>query len=114
MIPIGFIFIYDLFNLVVNIDFIISELIFYSSQEGFNLFLFILNYLDITVVINLIFLYWSFSSLSIADGTKKNDSFEDNFYDDITNRKALISKAFRLFFLFIVYIFIKYNIIILC
>ncbi len=89
MIPEGFLFIYDLFNLIVNIEVIIPELFIYNSINGFNWLMFIINYLDITVFVVLIFLYLSYSALCVADGTKKKDSYEDNFYNNTTNRKVL-------------------------
>ncbi len=83
MIPEGFLFIYDVFNVIANFDIVLSEIVIYSSRGSLNTILFILNYLDITVIAVLIFSYLSFSALSVADGTKKDNSFEKDFYDNI-------------------------------
>lgn len=83
MIPIGWLIIYDLINLLVNITEVTSEVInYYTSFDQY--FYYLEPYLfDVTLVISIILLYKTYSSLCIADGSKESDNYVDTFYDKL-------------------------------
>lgn len=83
MIPIGWLIIYDLINLLVNIHEVLVEVGFYYMSFD-RYFYYIEPYLfDITLVSSIILLYKAYSSLCIADGSKKSTNFTDTFYDSL-------------------------------
>lgn len=83
MFPIGWLIIYDLINLIANISEVLTEvIIYYTSIDQF--FYFIEPYLyDVTLVASIILLYFTYSSLCKADGSKKADDYVESFYDKL-------------------------------
>ena len=71
MVPVGWLIIYDLINLLVNIEEVIVELIhYYTSFDQF--FYYIEPYLyDVTLVAIIILLFVAYKSIRRADGTDK-------------------------------------------
>ena len=83
MIPIGWLIIYDLINLLVNADEVFTEVASYYISGDF-LFYSIEPYLcDVTLIASIILLYRAFISLGKADGSKKADNYTDIFYDKL-------------------------------
>lgn len=83
MIPIGWIIIYDFINLLANISEVLIEVIrYYTSFDQY--FYYLEPYLfDVTLVVSIVLLYKTYSSLSMADGSQKNDDYIDTFYDKL-------------------------------
>ncbi len=83
MIPLGWLIIYDLINLLVNIKEVIAELIFYyTSSDQF--FYHIEPYLyDIALVATIILLFLAYKSIRRADGTDENNNPTDAFYEKL-------------------------------
>ena len=83
MIPIGWLIIYDLIDLIVNIGDVIPVVIdYYLSIDQF--FYYIEPYLfDVILVVTIILLYKAFSSLSRADNSKPAENYVDSFYDKL-------------------------------
>ena len=83
MIPIGWLIIYDLINLLVNIKEVITEVIFYyTSSDQF--FYHIEPYLyDIALVATIILLFLAYKSIRRADGTDENNNPTDAFYEKL-------------------------------
>ena len=83
MIPIGWLIIYDLIDLIVNIGDVIPVVIdYYLSIDQF--FYYIEPYLfDVILVATIILLYKAFSSLSRADNSKPAENYVDSFYDKL-------------------------------
>ena len=83
MIPIGWLIIYDLIDLIVNIGDVIPVVMrYFLSIDQF--FYYLQPYLfDTVLVATIILLYKAFSSLSIADNTKLADDYVDSFYDKL-------------------------------
>ncbi len=81
MIPIGWLIIYDLINLLVNSNEVLLEVIgYYTSFDQY--FYYLEPYLfDVTLVATIILLYKTYSSLNKADGSKQSDNYIDTFYD---------------------------------
>ena len=83
MVPVGWLIIYDLINLLVNIEEVIVELIhYYTSFDQF--FYYIEPYLyDVTLVAIIILLFVAYKSIRRADGTDKNTDPTDAFYEKL-------------------------------
>lgn len=83
MIPIGWLIIYDLIDLIVNIGDVIPVVMrYFLSIDQF--FYYLQPYLfDTVLVATIILLYKAFSSLSRADNTKPADDYVDSFYDKL-------------------------------
>ena len=83
MIPLGWLIIYDLINLLVNIKEVITEVIFYyASSDQF--FYYIEPYLfDVTIVAIIILLFLAYKSIRRADGTDENNNPTDAFYEKL-------------------------------
>lgn len=83
MIPIGWLIIYDFIDLLINIDEVAIEVSnYYLSFDSY--FYYLTPYLvDVTLIALIVLLYKTFSSLSIADGTKKSNDYTDTFYDKL-------------------------------
>ena len=81
MLPIGWLIIYDLINLLANIEEVGGEVLkYYTSFDQF--FCSIEPYLyDITLVASIILLFSAYLDLCKADGTKKSYDYAENFYD---------------------------------
>lgn len=83
MIPLGWLIIYDLINLLVNIKEVITEVIFYyASSDQF--FYYIEPYLfDVTIVAIIILLFLAYKFIRRADGTDENNDPTDAFYEKL-------------------------------
>lgn len=83
MLPVGWLIIYDLINLLVNVGEVITELIYYyTSPDQF--FFYIEPYLyDVTLVAIIILLFVAYKSIRRADGTDKNTNPTDAFYEKL-------------------------------
>lgn len=81
MIPIGWLIIYDFFNLSVNIIEVIIEVSgYYLSFDRY--FYYIKPYLfDVILIAIIILLYKSYRSLSRATNNNQSDNYTDTFYD---------------------------------
>lgn len=80
MLPLGWLLIYDLIQLLTHPEILFYPFEYYVSLNEY--FYYFGPYLfDITLIASLLLLYRTFLSLSIADGTRKNNSPVDTFYD---------------------------------
>lgn len=83
MIPLGWLIIYDLINLLVNIKEVITEVIFYYASSD-HFFYYIEPYLfDVTIVTIIILLFLAYKSIRRADGTDENNDPTDSFYEKL-------------------------------
>lgn len=83
MIPIGWLIIYDFINLLVNIKEVLIEVTaYYLSPDRY--FYVIEPYLyDVFLVTIITLLFKTYTSLCKADGSKKDDTYVDTFYDKL-------------------------------
>lgn len=83
MIPVGWLVIYDFIILLANSGEVLVEIISYFLS--FDQFFYCLEpYLfDITLIISIVLLYKTYSSLCLADGSKKSSNYIDSFYDKL-------------------------------
>lgn len=83
MIPIGWLIIYDFFNLCVNIIEVITKVSgYYLSFDRY--FYYIKPYLfDVILIAMIILLYKSYRSLNRATNNSQSDNYTDTFYDEL-------------------------------
>ena len=83
MLPLGWLLVYDFIHLLVHLNEVLPEIVgYYMSFDQY--FYYLGPYLfDFTLIDSLLLLYKTYSSLCIADGTRKDNSFVDTFYDTL-------------------------------
>ncbi len=83
MLPIGWLMIYDLINLLANIQEVMYEVIgYYTSLDQY--FYYLEPYLyDVVLVALIVLLYAVYHALTKADGSKKADDYVESFYDKL-------------------------------
>lgn len=81
MVPVGWLIIYDFIHLLINIQEVMEEVIYYyTSTDQF--FYWLAPYLfDVALVLIMVLLFKTLSALSRADGSKQATNYVDNFYD---------------------------------
>ena len=83
MIPLGWLIIYDLFNLLVNLEeVLVNVFIYYFSIDRF--FYYLAPYLyDVTSVAIVFLLFFTYKIINRADGTEKKNNPTDSFYEKL-------------------------------
>ena len=83
MLPLGWLLVYDFIYLLIHLDEVLPEIVgYYTSFDQY--FYYLGPYLfDFTLIASLFLLYKVYSSLCIVDGTRKDNSFTDTFYDTL-------------------------------
>ena len=99
MIPIGWLIIYDIIELIVNLEEVLVEVIkYYFSWDRF--FFYIEPYLyDVLLVATIIILYKAYKSLSKVEGNEEDNNYTDTFYDSLEQKWGyIILILYNLFF----------------
>lgn len=99
MIPIGWLIIYDIIELIVNLGEVLVEVIkYYFSWDRF--FFYIEPYLyDVILVATIIILYKAYKSLSKVEGNEEDNNYTDTFYDSLEQKWGyIILILYNLFF----------------
>lgn len=83
MLPLGWLLVYDFIYLLIHLNEVLPEIVgYYTSFDQY--FYYLGPYLfDFTLIASLFLLYKVYSSLCIVDGTRKDNSFTDTFYDTL-------------------------------
>ena len=83
MIPLGWLIIYDLFDLLMNLQEVLANVfIYYFSMDRF--FYYLAPYLyDVTSVAIVVSLFFAYKAINRADGTNKNNNPIDSFYEKL-------------------------------
>lgn len=83
MCSIGWILIYDFIDALANFNEILQEVGQYYATLDYKFYYLSPFLVDIFLIVLIVLLYKSFSSLSYADGTKKQDNYSNSFYDHL-------------------------------